>query len=51
MSEYKGTASTVAELVELLQQFPDDKPIRLASLSHTWPVEVHEHERCVMLEL
>lgn len=51
MSELVGTANTVAELIALLQEFPEDKPVRLASLSHTWPVEVHEHERCIMLEM
>jgi hypothetical protein len=51
MSEYKGTADTVGKLIELLEQFDTDKPVRMATLSHTWPVEVVEHERCVMLEV
>lgn len=50
MSEYIATVDTVGELIAVLEQFPKDKPVRLQSLSHTWAPEIHEHERCVILE-
>lgn len=51
MSTFKGTARTVRELIAILEQFPPDKPIRMKSISHEWPVDVHEHMRCIMLDM
>jgi hypothetical protein len=44
-----GTANTVAELIAILEKEPPETPVRTASLSHTWPVAVERHERCILL--
>lgn len=50
MAEYKGTAKTVGELITILTSFPKDKPVRVLTMSHEWPVEVREHQLCITLE-
>jgi hypothetical protein len=50
MSVFKGTANTCGELIEILQQFDKDKPVRVLSLSHEFAPEVREHQRCITLE-
>jgi hypothetical protein len=48
---YHGTANTVGELIEILSKLPADKPVRTATLSHTWPPEVHEYEEYVRVDV
>jgi hypothetical protein len=50
MAEYKGTARTCGELIKILEQFPAEKPVRVLTMSHEWPPDVREHQRCVTLE-
>lgn len=51
MSASVGTAKTVGELIEILQRYPADFPVRSRSLSHEWPVEVEKHERCLTIDM
>lgn len=51
MSEFKGTANTVGELIKLLEESPFDFPVRMQSISHEFPVGVRKHDRCIMLEI
>jgi hypothetical protein len=50
MAEYKGTAKTVGELKKLLEDEPDDLPVRLQTISHEFPPDVYRHQLCIMLE-
>ena len=50
MSRYVATANTVKELIEILAELPQEKPVRVLTISHEFPPEVREHERCVTLE-
>lgn len=50
MTHHVGTAETVQQLIDLLETLPPDKPVRSRSLSHEFPPEVREHERCVTVD-
>jgi NTP pyrophosphatase (non-canonical NTP hydrolase) len=47
-----GTANTVGELKKILEdlEVTDDFPVRVSTLSHTWPVDVTKHQLCITLE-
>ncbi len=45
-----GSANTVQELIDLLTQLPPDKPVRVLTMTHEFPAQVCEHERCVTVE-
>ncbi len=50
MSTYVAAANTVGELIEALQGLPLEKPVRVLTMTHEFPPEVREHERCITLE-
>lgn len=50
MSTYKGSPSTVQEMIDLLATFDPDKPVRVSTGYHDFVPDVREHERCITIE-
>ena len=53
MSTYISTPNTVQELIDVLNGLSPEskaKPVRVLTMSHEFPPDIREHERCVTLE-